>query len=74
MSKYLFNQSPRGDTIVNLPLSKLYELVLDRATTIADTTDKGLSIDPVAVAQNFCVTVEKAMGIYPNTGEPSDGD
>lgn len=65
-----FINSPRGETEVRgITFEQLFKLYKSKVEIIAAT--KG-NFDPEGAAQNFCCEVEKAMGIYPNTGEPSD--
>lgn len=67
----LFTTSPRGDTIATLSLSTLYKLVHDRVRYASLNYP---SVDADAVTQNFCVEVEKAMGIFPNVPESISKD
>ncbi len=54
----------RGDQEVSgVTMRDLYKIVRDR---IEYNCMGEQSIDPDAVAQNFCCEVEKKMGIYPN--------
>ena len=49
---------------------ELYERADDGTLNYNDLYDLDLTeMDPLALTQNICCRVEKAMGIYPNIGE-----
>ena len=61
---FLFDGDARGDQIVSgVTMRQLYVIMRDRVIYALDAPG---SVDPDAVAQNFCCEVEKAMGIFPN--------